>query len=556
MTVSKIRRVVSHARWLALPIAALLGLGCDSTGMHVGASRVQAASTIPASLSWKLPAANSSTLADALRDFPKPQVTSFLARRPTSEGAWAVSVMDLSSRQTIYDYRGQSPLLPASTAKLLTTAFALDVLGPNAVFRTQVFGKAHPGMDGVLHGPLTLVGAGDPNLSSRIFPYQRTTVRGPLMEPFDMMAAQIWQQGVRVVPDGIVADALRYPEEPRPVGWTEDDKRRWYGAPIRSLSFNDSMVFVNARPTRPGQPAVVSVQPNPAGLIRTAVSTGRRGSGSWLNLEADGDHWVLRGQLAAGSGARFRMLAQPEPARMAAMALRDALERRGILVGSATRILRRLPGSPAPVATRYNDQVLLAERVSPPLAEAVTVVNKVSQNQHAEMLLREASLGMGGDGSLHTASMQLHQWLAARGLSTPACFMDDACGLSRNTRLTTTTLTRVLTYAASAPWGQVWRHSLPMAGGDGTLRHRLLGLANGAEVQAKTGTLNGVQTLAGFIRKPDGRQYAFAIMVNDFRTSEWDIRQRIDQLVGMMADAPVMADQSRPGAFASMNEEE
>lgn len=524
--------------------------------MRVGASRVQAASSFTTNMVWVPPAPNAAALAEASRGFSRSEISGFLGNRPASEGAWAVSVMDLASRQTVYEFQGQAPLLPASTAKLLTTAFALDVLGPDAVFRTQIYGQMRPDMDGILRGPLTLVGAGDPNLSSRVFPYQRTTVRGPLSEPFDQLAAQLWQSGVRVVPDGIVADALRYPQEPRPVGWTEDDKRRWYGAPVRSLSYNDSLVFVNARPTSPGRLAVVSVQPNPASLIRTAVTTGRRGSRSWLNLEADGDNWVLRGQLAAGSGAVFRMLAQPEPARMAALALRDALERHGILVGSSTRILYRQPGTPAPVATRYNDQVLLAERRSTRLADAVTVVNKVSQNQHAEMLLREASLGMGGDGSLAMASIHLRKWLETRHLASAECFMDDACGLSRNNRLTAATLTRVLGYAAKSPWGNVWRQSLPIAGLDGTLRHRMQGQTSGAEVRAKTGTLNGVQTLAGFIRKADGREYAFSVMVNDFRTSDWRIRQRIDQLVGLMAGSPVLPEQSQPGGFASFSEPE
>ena len=172
------------------------------------------------------------------------------------------------------------------------------------------------------------------------------------------------------------------------------------------------------------------------------------------------------------------------------------------------------------------------------------------------MLLREASLGQGGDGSLEMASAQLRHWLQKRGLSTPECFMDDACGLSRNNRLTATALTRVLGYAANTPWGNAWRQSLPLAGNDGTLRHRMQGLTSGAEVRAKTGTLNGVQTLAGFIRKADGREYAFSIMVNDFRTSDWHIRQRIDHLVGLIAGSSVLPEQPQPGEFASFGEAE
>lgn len=531
-----------RSKWLLISAVALLASACDSGGLRANPSLAKPALAAPAAqqAAWQRPAYPiGPSLAETLRSFPTAQIDAFLASRSASEGIWGVSVMDLNSRQPLYETGGTEPLQPASTAKLLTTAFALDVLGPDTIFSTQVLARSTPDVNGVVQGPLVLLGGGDPNLSSRVFPFRGTTVRGPLSEPFDKLAEALWARGVREIPEGLVADTRRYPTEPRPAGWTEEDSIRWYGAPVSSLSFNDGMVLVTVRPApRAGQWASASIEPNPRGLIRNAVMTVSRG-GSAVRLVDKGGYWELQGQVRARGGARFMMLAQPDPARMAVLAFRDALEKRGILVGGGVEILRRSPGEKVYNSLSYGNYLTLAELRSPPLREAVAVVNKVSQNLHAEMLLREASLAQGGDGSLATASFHLKSWLRERALLTPSCYMDDGCGLSRNNRLPPAALTAVLSYANTAPWGAVWRASLPWGGHDGTLRHRLRSLDGEAEVYAKTGSLRGVQTLAGYIRKADGHDYAFAIMVNGFRVSDAQIKSRIDQLVALLATSRI-----------------
>lgn len=466
--------------------------------------------------------------------FPVGALDHFLSHRPRGEGEWGVSVIDLENKQVIYRYNDHQAMQPASTVKLMSTAFALDVLGADAQFSTRVLSKNAVDARGVLSEPLLLVGGGDPNLSSRIFPYRGETERGPLSQPVDDLALQIYQHGVREIPQGIVADDRRYPQEPSPLGWTAEDRAYWYGAPISSLTFNDGLVTVSAQAgSSVGRRARVSLAPNPGGLIRSRVSTIRRSArDDGLSLVARGDEWQLRGALRMGSGSSA-MLSQPDPARMAAIALREALQRRGIVVGQHIGILRRSPEQPRPDPQSYADYTALGSITSPMLRDAVTVVNKVSQNLHAEILLREASLQLGGDGSLAQATMQLKSWLQSRNLVDEATVIEDASGLSRADRTTPFRLASLLGYAHQATWGNDWRASLPVAGRDGTLRYRLRDVQE--RVQAKTGTLKDVAALAGYVQRVNGRDYAFAVLVNRFSVSESQIKGQIDQLVRLMA---------------------
>lgn len=531
-----------YGKWLLAPLAASLFIGCDSQGLHAGVAVPAQAATIRAvslqQVVW--PPIRPVKLVMASRvpaDFPKREIDTFLSHLSSADGIWGVSVVDPASQRLVYESKGDYPMRPASTAKLLTTSFALDVLGPNATFSTQALTAKAPGPDGVLKDPVVLLGGGDPNLSARIFPFQVKTRYGVLSEPFDRLADQLWNNGVRAVPAGLVADTRRYPQEPPPAGWTSDDLVHWYGAPVSSLSYNDEMVFVSLRPGRRiGQPAIVSMMPDPSGLIRNDVVTGRYNTP--IRLVDRGGFWELQGTISLRSGAASLRLPQPDPARMAIMAFRDALVRRGIQVGSSIRILRRRPDQPLPSSLSYAHYSLVGELKSPPLREAVMVVNKVSQNLHAEILLREASLALGGNGSRAQAEALLRTWLKQNGLMSRESHLADGCGLSRDYRVTPTMLASVLSFGYRSPWGGDWRASLPVAGVDGTLRHRFMTLGSQVSIQAKTGTLDGVATLAGYIRKTDGHTYAFSVMVNDYRASEWHVRTLIDRLVDLIATSP------------------
>lgn len=452
----------------------------------------------------------------------------------TPGGRWSVLVQDVRGGAPMLSQNATAPQLPASTAKLLTTAYVLHTLGAQDHLLTRVLAQGL--IAGRVVGPLIFLGGGDPNLSSRIFPFNGRTQRGPALSPLRDLAEQLWQAGVREVPDGILADTRLFPTEYAPTGWTPEDQHYWYGAPISALSFNDAMVEVLVRPgARSGQRASADITPNPLGFIRNAVMTVGAGEGVIpLRLEIVGEHWVLTGSIRARAAPVGAMLAQPDPPRFAGLALQQALLDQGIRVAGEVRVRARGQGSAAPQRPFYPGHVVLAQRQSSAIIDAVTVVNKVSENTHAEILLRDADLARGGNGDTHSSLVRLQDWLLRERIIDRQAEVADACGLSRNARLSAADLVRALAQSYQQPWGALWRATLPVGAEDGTMRHRLQDLPLGT-VRAKTGTLKDVLALAGLIRGDHGQEYAFAILVNHFRSSPGAIRSRMDDLVRRIA---------------------
>ncbi|MBU2761257.1 D-alanyl-D-alanine carboxypeptidase/D-alanyl-D-alanine endopeptidase [Acidithiobacillus sulfurivorans] len=442
---------------------------------------------------------------------------------------WSIALRNIHDARLLLNQEATHSQLPASTAKLLTTAYILQVLGAEARQHTLVLGTVEP--TGTVTGPLIVLGDGDPDISSRHFPFIEKTERGDPMLPMRSIAKSLYARGVRYVPDGIVVDAGKFPEDHHIPGWTADDQRFWYGAPVSALMFNDAMVSIDLLPARrAGRLATVKITPNPLNIIINKVETvDWQGEERAVQLIQSGNQYQLIGAICANAGGFSALLAQPNPPYLAALALQQAAEEEGIVVGPTISVDRH-PSSDAWRA-RYPGATVLAERVSPSLAEEITVANKVSENTHVEVLLRDADLRRGGDGSRASAMQGLHDWLIQSGiLNNESSQLVDGSGLSRLDRLSAKELVSALVYSYQQPWGKIWRDSLPVAAVDGTLRHRFRDLPKGS-IRAKTGTLRNAVTLAGLLRNKSGEAYAFAIMVDHFRGSEAEARARVDQVV-------------------------
>ncbi|MDD5375921.1 D-alanyl-D-alanine carboxypeptidase/D-alanyl-D-alanine-endopeptidase [Acidithiobacillus sp.] len=449
------------------------------------------------------------------------------------DGQWSILIQDMQKGSPTLSVQADHGQLPASAAKLLTTAYILHELGPETRQKTRILAQTID--DGVVQGPLIFLGGGDPDLSSRRFPFVRRTVRDDPMYPMRMLAVQVWAAGVRQIPEGILADATYFPADGTLPGWTEQDQRYWYGAPIHALMFNDAMIAVQIKPGRAaGVRTNAEIVPNPGGFIRnTVITVSAKDPIRPVRLEKSGNGYLLTGAISANGGIFAAMLAQPDPAYFAAAALRQALEEKGILVGNPIQVLNNKRG--AKQSGEYAHYALLAKHESPPLVEEIAVANKVSENTHVEVLLRDADIARGGDGSRASTMQGLHRWLSVNGILDAQSRLIDGCGLSREDRLSAADLVRMLLHSYQEPWGESWRDSLPVSAEDGTLRHRLGALPAGT-VQAKTGTLRDALSLAGFIRDNLGhRQYAFAILVEHFRGPEERIRRRMDALVQRVA---------------------
>lgn len=477
------------------------------------------------------------------------RVDAILARDGVARGFWGIEIEDLDSGRVLYSRDADRLFTPASSAKLFTTSAALALLGAGYRLQTTVESAALPDSSGRIGGDLVLVGRGDPNLSGRELPFHIKTERPfPPTRVLDELADQLVVRGVKAVEGDIVGDDSYFADEPYGEGWSQEDVISLWGAPVSALAINDNVVFLNISPAaRAGDPAFFSLSPFADYYrIDNRVLTMPAGSGA-RNISIrhrPGSHRLeLRGTIPLDDPGYGEALAVDDPAQWSALLLRDALARRGIIVYGRVRARHREPALPGPASSgmplvtspgeppALKPPAVLAEHISPPLALDIVVTNKVSQNLHAEMLLRLLGREKGSSGSVAAGLQVLRSFLALAGIAPEEFDLYDGCGLSRHDLVSPRATTRLLRYAASQSWGRDFIDSLPLAGGDGTLASRLQNLPAGAVLHAKTGSLEHVNVLAGYLTTAAGQHLVFSIMANNFNLPGKQAAAVLDEIV-------------------------
>jgi D-alanyl-D-alanine carboxypeptidase/D-alanyl-D-alanine-endopeptidase (penicillin-binding protein 4) len=178
---------------------------------------------------------------------------------------------------------------------------------------------------------------------------------------------------------------------------------------------------------------------------------------------------------------------------------------------------------------------VLATHVSIPLAQDITLTNKISQNLHAELLFRLLGKTFGSDGSLAEGSRVVRQFLLDAGVNDSDFFTYDGSGVSPDDRVAPRAYAQLLSYASRQAWGAAWRASLPVAGVDGTLANRFKNSTLKGRLWAKTGTLNETSALSGYLMAASGKTLAFSIMVNGRRPGSDAETQAIDRIAEQIA---------------------
>ncbi|MBY0503778.1 MAG: D-alanyl-D-alanine carboxypeptidase/D-alanyl-D-alanine-endopeptidase [Bryobacteraceae bacterium] len=424
---------------------------------------------------------------------------------------WGIAVQKLSDGQILYQRCADCFFTPASVTKLFSTSFALARLGGDTRFSTRVLAASAP-VNGVVNGHLTLLGGGDPTLTSRGYPYG--SPERPALAALEALADQLVSAGVTRIEGDILGDDTLWAWEPVPDGWSHDDLTWDFGAPRSALMVNEGELQVTLLPgARPGDLARVSLQPNVEYFtLDNRVNTVASGQRQIRVIRMPGARQLqITGHMALSDAGWSGNLAQDDPARYAAIAFQQVLQDRGITVEGVARARHRAVGE----ALTPRPPVTLAERSSPPLSEIVTVINKVSHNLLAEMMLHAAG---GVDG--------LRAYLAGMGIPGREARFEDGSGLSRLTAVTPLSMVRLL---AQKQTMESFVESLPHGVVDGSLKNRFGRDERGKRIRAKTGGMTAVKTLAGYIDSPTHGRLAFAIFINDDHGSPDSIR-RMDQI--------------------------
>jgi D-alanyl-D-alanine carboxypeptidase/D-alanyl-D-alanine-endopeptidase (penicillin-binding protein 4) len=453
---------------------------------------------------------------------------------------WGAKLVHSTSGRVLYSRNETSHFVPASNTKLFSTALALSRLGSRHRLATRVV-ALRPLQDGVLAGDLRLVGGGDPTLSGRPLPYQYKAPYGPALGALEELVEQLWQAGLRRVTGDIVGDDSAYYYEPYPEGWSVDDTLFDYGAPVSALILHDNAFRVRIEGTgTPGLPARLSLDPPNAylslhNMIRTVTAPPHRIS---MDRTPGSRSVELWGSIRP-SAVRALDAAVDDPARYAAFALREALQRRGIQVDGGFQARHRFLSQSSWTANS-NGEVELARRASPPLSQLVQVTNKVSQNLWAEICLREVARVRGAEPSRKGGLEQLDQFLSEIGVGKKEYRFEDGSGLSRLTLVTPAAIARLLRYMDKSAEQQAWVESLPVGGEDGSLALRFKEKnAPAGVVRAKTGTISHVTALSGYLDTERGDRLIFSVIVNNANDSATAIRRWVDKLVLLFLSAGV-----------------
>jgi len=455
---------------------------------------------------------------------PEAELARF-ARHPALRGAkLGVVVLDLDTGKRLVDLNADRALVPASNQKLMITAAALAHWGPAHRFETPVLLEGPIGADGVVAGPLWVVGQGDPSLVS---------------ESLWKLAEEIRLKGVRAIRGGLRVDVSSFDSQRIHPDW-QPVSTRAYHAPTGAFAANYSSFRIQVSAGGgSGQPATVDVAPAiPYFRLRSEALTIARAGRLSLDIgrlaDGSGERVAVRGAVAQGGEPRTYWRAVALPELYAAEILRVQLEAQGVRVEGPIRIEQ------APATARE-----LLRFKGEPLGLIVRNLNKYSNNFIAEQLTKRLGAETSnGAGSWASGTRAIRTYMEGIGVLDGRTVIADGSGLSPRNRVSAVTLANLIRHASGEfSWGPEFLASLPLGGQDGTLAERME--SSGVEMRGKTGHLRHVSSLAGMLPGPKGPR-VFTVLVNGAQGSSAAVDDAIDAFVASLGTTSARPRPPRP----------
>ena len=412
---------------------------------------------------------------------------------------WSVLVKAESSDAALYSLNPAKLVMPGSTMKVVTLAAAAELLGWDHQFETRVVSTA-PIEDGVLRGDLVVVGGGDPSIS------ERSDLPGVL----NALARKVRDGGVTRIEGGVIGDDDLFDDRGLGSGWTLDNLPYGYSAPVSALEYNEGSVdLVITAGAAEGDSVGIKVRPEGSGLkvdnrLKTVAESG---TGRLTLQRLPGSMRVIvEGEIPARAAPFARTASVDNPTAFFVSAFRGALVAEGVQVNGDATDIDDFLAKP----DMSNARTLATQRSLPLRALAVSMM-KVSQNQYAEMLLKHVG-AMGATG-VQRARALLKSW----DIPDDSYVIADGSGLSRYNYVSSDMLVRLLAHMRADPkHAAAYTATLPVAGRDGPLSRRLSGTVAEGRVRAKTGTVDNVRSIAGYVHAINGETLVFSIVANNF----------------------------------------
>lgn len=408
------------------------------------------------------------------------------------------------SGEVIETDRARERFIPASNTKLFTTAAAFHLM-PGIDLPDPAHGTSLLLLPGEGDAPPSLVlrGAGDPMLQDR--PDCQT-------DCLHQLADAVVAQGITRIGD-VYGDATLFPYEPYGMGWSWNNLPFYFGAPVSALTLNGNALTLTVSPgAAEGDPVLAEWAPGDdlQGLVVDAL-TGPPGSDNELSILRwpGADEVRLSGTIPLGAAPRKYYVSVREPAGIAARRFVRLIEARGVSVEGEVKIRTRKESGDLPEGLEE-----VARLEAPSLIDSLRIISEDSDNLAAEIVLRHLARAVGGDGA-EDGLEAVHAMLDAAGIGRAEIELFDGSGLSPYNRITPAATVKFLSWASRQSWGDAWRATLPIGGQTGSLARRFKGTPLEGRIFAKTGTVQGVNALSGYMVAASGETLVFSVIANE-----------------------------------------
>jgi len=457
-------------------------------------------------------------------------INQFASDSELIHGSVSFAVIDLSTGELVSSLNKDLSIPTASTAKLFSTATALELLGPNYKPKTRIFYDGIIDSVGTLKGNIWIKGGADPTLGSKYFTNSETRY-----EFLKTWMSEIKKLGISKIEGAIIADASPCGYNGAPDGWNWSDLGNYYGSGPSGLTVFDNLIEMHFNTSnQPGKPTKLSSTfPEVPGMIfhNYILSSNKSGDNSYIygapysldrfgtgTLPINHSNFVVKGSL-------------PDPEFQMAFEFYTILLQNNISVNGEAKAVRQLEIEPVDISK----MTLIYENNGASLIDIITETNMLSINLFAEHMLTLIGLEKSNLGSTENGIIIMENFWKTK-INTDGLHINDGSGLSRTNAISAQHYISMLEYMSKSKYAGEYKKSLPIAGVSGTLKSVCRGQSAQNRMHAKSGTMSRIKSYAGYIDGESGKKYAFALITNNYECSATVIRQKMEPVFNAIAN--------------------
>ncbi|MEO6422163.1 MAG: D-alanyl-D-alanine carboxypeptidase/D-alanyl-D-alanine-endopeptidase [Candidatus Nitrotoga sp.] len=406
-------------------------------------------------------------------------------------GSVGVEVLEVNALTPLISVNAKQPMNPASTMKLLTTYAGLELLGSSYSWKTEAYLDGKLEKD-VLHGNLILKGYGDPKLT---------------LEKLWLWLHELRSRGLREIRGDLVLDRSEFQLDPHDPAEFDNEQMRPYNTGPDALLLNFNSVHLRFIPE--GDKIKIVSMPELAGIQldnRVTVATSQGNCSDWndtISMQLQGKTLLVQGVFPVQCGERERHVSLlPPPSYLYAVFRALWQEMGGLLQGSMREGI--VP----------DNAILYATHHSAPLGELIRDINKFSNNVMTRQLFLSLGGAVGTPANFIHSELTIRNWLTQKKLLFPELILENGAGLSRRERISSRSLASLLSSVQHSPLSSEFEASLPIVGVDGTFKKRLRDSEAANHAHLKTGSLKGVQAIAGYVQSRSGKKWILVFLIN------------------------------------------